>query len=41
LRTYALVGTGASLFMLVSQYGFADVLGTHSVLDPSRNTREP
>ncbi len=36
MRTYALVGTGAALFMLVSQYGFADVLGKHSTLDPSR-----
>jgi putative Mg2+ transporter-C (MgtC) family protein len=36
LRTYALVGTGSALFMLVSTYGFADVLGEHSTLDPSR-----
>lgn len=36
LRTYALVGTGSALFMLVSAYGFADVLGSHSTLDPSR-----
>ncbi len=36
LRTYALVGTGSALFMLVSAYGFADVLGRHSTLDPSR-----
>ncbi len=36
LRTYALVGTGAALFMLVSQYGFADSVGRHSTLDPSR-----
>jgi putative Mg2+ transporter-C (MgtC) family protein len=36
LRTYALVGTGSALFMLVSAYGFADVLGLHSTLDPSR-----
>lgn len=36
LRTYALVGTGSALFMLVSQYGFTDVLGQHSTLDPSR-----
>jgi putative Mg2+ transporter-C (MgtC) family protein len=36
LRTYALVGTGSALFMLVSTYGFADVLGQHSTLDPSR-----
>lgn len=36
LRTYALVGTGAALFMLVSQYGFRGVLGHSVVLDPSR-----
>jgi len=37
LRTHALVGVGAALFMLVSAFGFADVLGTRQVaLDPSR-----
>lgn len=36
LRTHALVGVGAALFMLVSKYGFTDVLGAHTVLDPSR-----
>lgn len=36
LRTNALVGTGAALFLLVSEYGFADVLGPHVTLDPSR-----
>lgn len=37
MRTYALVGTGAALFMLVSTYGFADVLHSRvTVLDPSR-----
>src|SRR5437016_10689411 len=36
LRTYALVGVGSALFMLVSQYGFADVIGKHVTLDPSR-----
>lgn len=36
LRTYALVGTGAALFMLVSEYGFTDALSSHSTLDPSR-----
>jgi len=37
LRTHALVGTGAALFMVVSKYGFADVTGAdHVVLDPSR-----
>ena len=37
LRTHALVGVGAALFMQVSQFGFGDVLGEHGVgLDPSR-----
>jgi putative Mg2+ transporter-C (MgtC) family protein len=36
LRTQALVGTTAALMLLVSKYGFADVLGDHVVLDPSR-----
>ncbi|MEU0484535.1 MgtC/SapB family protein [Streptosporangium sp. NPDC006013] len=36
LRTHALVGFAAALFMLVSKYGFADVLGEHVTLDPSR-----
>lgn len=37
LRTHALVGVGAALFMLVSKYGFTDVLATQRiVLDPSR-----
>jgi putative Mg2+ transporter-C (MgtC) family protein len=37
MRTYALVGTGAALFMLVSTYGFNDVLENRLiVLDPSR-----
>ena len=37
MRTYALVGTGAALFMLVSIYGFSDVLQNRLVmLDPSR-----
>ncbi len=36
LRTHALVGTGAALFTIVSQYGFADVIGHDVVLDPSR-----
>jgi putative Mg2+ transporter-C (MgtC) family protein len=38
LRTHTLVGVGAALFMLVSKYGFADVLtpGGRTVLDPSR-----
>lgn len=37
LRTHMLVCVGASLFMLVSAFGFADSLGqSHVVLDPSR-----
>jgi putative Mg2+ transporter-C (MgtC) family protein len=37
LRTHTLVGVGAALFMLVSKYGFSDVLDPgHVVLDPSR-----
>lgn len=37
LRTYAMVGVGAALFVLVSKYGFADVLQPgRVVLDPSR-----
>ena len=37
LRTHALVGLGAALFMSTSSHGFADVLsGQHIELDPSR-----
>src|SRR5580700_2060077 len=37
LRTYTLVGFGAALIMLVSKYGFMNVLETNRVvLDPSR-----
>ncbi len=36
LRTHALVGVGAALFLLVSKYGFSDVVGGRVVLDPSR-----
>ncbi|RKR75971.1 MgtC/SapB family protein [Frondihabitans australicus] len=37
LRTQALVGTTSALLLLVSKYGFTDVLVTgHIVLDPSR-----
>jgi putative Mg2+ transporter-C (MgtC) family protein len=37
LRTYTLVGVSAALFMLISKYGFMDVLATNRiVLDPSR-----
>jgi putative Mg2+ transporter-C (MgtC) family protein len=30
------VGLGAACFMMVSKYGFFDVLGDHVTLDPSR-----
>jgi putative Mg2+ transporter-C (MgtC) family protein len=37
LRTHTLVGVGAALFMLISKYGFTDVLQPRLVvLDPSR-----
>src|SRR6204780_1174388 len=37
LRTHTLVGVGAALFMLISKYGFTDVLEPGLVvLDPSR-----
>jgi putative Mg2+ transporter-C (MgtC) family protein len=36
MRTYTLVGLGSALFVLVSKYGFTDVLGDHVTLDPSR-----
>ena len=37
LRTHTLVGVGAALFMLISEYGFTDVLDPRLVvLDPSR-----
>lgn len=37
LRTHALVGVGAGLFMLISKYGFSDVLEQNRIiLDPSR-----
>lgn len=37
LRTHTLVGIGSALFMLVSEYGFADVLlDPHASYDPSR-----
>jgi putative Mg2+ transporter-C (MgtC) family protein len=37
LRTHTLVGVGAALFMLVSKYGFSDVLEAGKVVvDPSR-----
>jgi putative Mg2+ transporter-C (MgtC) family protein len=37
LRTYTVVGTAAALFLLISKYGFTNVLSTDRiVLDPSR-----
>ena len=36
LRTHALVGLGAALLLLISKYGFSDVLGKDVILDPSR-----
>jgi putative Mg2+ transporter-C (MgtC) family protein len=37
VRTHTLVGVGAALFVLISKYGFSDVLVTgRVVLDPSR-----
>lgn len=37
LRTYALVGVASALFMLISKYGYMDVLAAgRVVLDPSR-----
>jgi putative Mg2+ transporter-C (MgtC) family protein len=37
MRTHTLVGLGAALFVLVSKYGFSDVIETgRIILDPSR-----
>jgi putative Mg2+ transporter-C (MgtC) family protein len=36
MRTHTLVGVGAALFMIISKYGFGDVLGPYETLDPSR-----
>jgi len=36
LRTHTLVGIGATVFTLVSAYGFSSVIGNDVVLDPSR-----
>src|SRR6187549_2484861 len=37
LRTHTLVGLAAAVIMVISKYGFADVLGLeHVALDPSR-----
>ncbi|WP_446663475.1 MgtC/SapB family protein [Flexivirga sp. B27] len=36
MRTQTIVGTASALILLVSKYGFSDVLGNNVVLDPSR-----
>ena len=37
LRTHTLVGMGAAVFMIVSKYGFGDLIGVYGVsIDPSR-----
>jgi putative Mg2+ transporter-C (MgtC) family protein len=36
LRTHTLVGLGAALMVIVGKYGFSDVLGPSTALDPSR-----
>jgi putative Mg2+ transporter-C (MgtC) family protein len=36
LRTHTIVGVASALIMLVSKYGFSDVLNGHISLDPSR-----
>src|ERR1700743_2126593 len=36
LRTHMLVCVGSTLLMIVSAYGFTEVLSDHVVLDPSR-----
>ncbi|HEX4247378.1 MAG TPA: MgtC/SapB family protein [Pseudonocardia sp.] len=36
LRTHALIGFSSALIVLVSKYGFTDVLSEHTALDPSR-----
>jgi len=36
LRTHTLVGVGSAVFTLVSAYGFADVTGRASAVEPSR-----
>jgi len=36
LRTYALVGLASGLIMVVSQYGFTDLVGPYVNVDPSR-----
>jgi putative Mg2+ transporter-C (MgtC) family protein len=36
LRTLTIVGFASALFMLISKYGFADIVGPNVNLDPSR-----
>lgn len=36
LKTYALVGLGAALIMVISQYGFVGAIGPNVSFDPSR-----
>jgi putative Mg2+ transporter-C (MgtC) family protein len=36
LRTHTIIGFAAALIILVSKFGFTDVLGEHVTLDPSR-----
>jgi Uncharacterized membrane protein len=36
IRTHFLVALGSALIMIVSKYGFSDIVGNHIVLDPSR-----
>ena len=36
LRTHTLVGFGAAVFTLISKYGFFDVIGPDTRMDPSR-----
>jgi hypothetical protein len=41
LRTYSVVGTAAALFMLISKYGFMNVLAQDLVIvDPSRDAAQ-
>jgi putative Mg2+ transporter-C (MgtC) family protein len=36
IRTHFLVALGSALIMIVSKYGFNDIIGNHIALDPSR-----
>ncbi|KFF31022.1 MgtC/SapB family protein [Bifidobacterium bombi] len=36
IRTHALVGVGSALFVIISKYGFMDVISANIRLDPSR-----